>query len=53
MIDVGRTIFVNDAGERETRFFVNVASFGMSTAVLDRTSSGESKSGFRLLHRGS
>ncbi len=42
-IDVGRTIFVNDAGERETRFFVNVASFGMSTAVLDRTSSGESK----------
>jgi YegS/Rv2252/BmrU family lipid kinase len=43
VIDVGRTIFVNDAGERETRFFVNVASFGMSTAVLDRTASGESK----------
>jgi len=43
MIDVGRTLFVNDAGQRETRFFVNVASFGMSTAVLDRTSSGESK----------
>jgi diacylglycerol kinase (ATP) len=43
LIDVGRTLFVNDAGERETRFFVNVASFGMSTAVLDRTSSGESR----------
>jgi len=33
--------FVNDNGERETRFFVNVASFGMSTDVLHRTSSGE------------
>jgi YegS/Rv2252/BmrU family lipid kinase len=43
MIDVGRALFVNDAGERETRFFVNVASFGMSTAVLDRTASGEAK----------
>lgn len=43
MIDVGRALFVNDAGKRETRFFVNVASFGMSTAVLDRTASGESK----------
>ena len=28
--------FVNDAGERENRYFVNVASFGMSTAVLER-----------------
>lgn len=43
LIDVGRTLFVNDQGKRETRFFVNVASFGMSTAVLDRQSSGESK----------
>lgn len=43
LIDVGRTLFVNDAGKRETRCFVNVASFGMSTAVLDRTSSGESR----------
>src|SRR6266571_4596434 len=33
-IDAGRGTFVNDVGERETRFFVNVASFGMSTAVL-------------------
>ena len=42
-IDAGRVTFVNDSGERETRFFVNVASFGMSTAVLDKTASGEAK----------
>lgn len=40
-IDFGRVNFVNDKGERETRFFINVASFGMSTDVLHRTSSGE------------
>jgi YegS/Rv2252/BmrU family lipid kinase len=40
-IDFGRVTFVNDSGERETRFFINVASFGMSTDVLHRTSSGE------------
>src|SRR5205814_4899183 len=42
-IDAGRVTFVNDQGERETRFFINVASFGMSTSVLDRTSSGEAR----------
>ena len=42
-IDVARVAFVKDNGERETRFFVNVASFGMSTAVLSRAASGESK----------
>lgn len=40
-IDAGRVALVNDHGERETRFFINVASFGMSTDVLHRTSSGE------------
>jgi len=35
VIDVGRVTFVNDRGEREIRNFVNVASFGMSTAVLE------------------
>ncbi|MDX6290917.1 MAG: hypothetical protein QOH42_2716, partial [Blastocatellia bacterium] len=30
LIDVARVAFINDGGERETRFFVNVASFGMS-----------------------
>lgn len=43
VIDAARVTFVNDGGERETRFFVNVASFGMSTEVLTRTASGESK----------
>jgi len=43
VIDAGRVTFVNDNGERETRFFVNVASFGMSTDVLSRTASGEAK----------
>jgi YegS/Rv2252/BmrU family lipid kinase len=43
VIDAGRVTFVNDRGERETRFFVNVASFGMSTEVLSRTASGEAR----------
>ena len=43
IIDAARVTFVNDGGERETRFFVNVASFGMSTEVLTRTASGESR----------
>src|SRR5437660_12708962 len=36
MIDAGRVTFVNDSGDRETRFFINVASLGMSTEVLSR-----------------
>ena len=36
-MDAGRVTFVNDRGEREMRYFINVASFGMSTSVLDRT----------------
>jgi diacylglycerol kinase (ATP) len=43
LIDAGRVVFVNDEGERETRFFVNVASFGMSTVVLERQRSGDAK----------
>ena len=42
-IDAVRVTFINDLGERETRFSINVASFGMSTEVLDRTSTGEAK----------
>src|SRR5437870_603779 len=42
-VDAGRVTFMNDRGEHEIRFFINVASFGMSTGVLDRTSSGEAK----------
>ena len=43
VIDAVRVTFVNDHSERETRFFVNVASFGMSTEVLSRAASGESR----------
>ena len=43
VIDAGRVTFVNESGERETRFFINVASLGMSTEVLSRTASGEAK----------
>ncbi len=39
-IDVGRVSFVNDRDQHETRFFLNVASFGMSTDVLERARRG-------------
>ncbi len=42
-IDAVRVTFINDAGERETRHSINVASFGMSPNVLDRAASGEAK----------
>src|SRR6266705_285141 len=45
-IDAGRVTFVNDAGERENRYFVNVASFGMSTAVLERQKATDLKKWF-------
>jgi YegS/Rv2252/BmrU family lipid kinase len=42
-IDAVRIAFINESGERETRYSINVASFGMSTEVLDRAASGEAK----------
>lgn len=41
-IDAGRVGFVNDHGGHETRFFINVASFGLSPEVLARNSAGNS-----------
>lgn len=41
LIDVGRVGFMNKKGEHETRFFINVASFGLSPDVLARTSGTE------------
>ena len=35
-IDVGRVTFTTDAGEHESRYFVGVASFGMSADVIGR-----------------
>ena len=43
IVDAVRVAFINDKGERETRYSVNVASFGLSTKVLDHASSGEAK----------
>jgi len=41
LIDVGRVGFLNPHGQHETRFFINVASFGLSPDVLTRTSGGD------------
>lgn len=35
-MDAGRVSFMNDAGEEESRYFVNVASFGMGGDVIER-----------------
>jgi YegS/Rv2252/BmrU family lipid kinase len=36
VMDAGRVSFLNERGEEETRFFVNVASFGMGGDVIRR-----------------
>ncbi len=36
LIDVGRVTYSNPAGLEETRYFLGVASFGMSAAVIER-----------------
>jgi diacylglycerol kinase (ATP) len=41
MIDVGRVLFTGERGEEESRFFVNVASFGMGGDVINRVKSRE------------
>ena len=35
-MDAGRVSFLNDAGAEESRYFVNVASFGMGGDVIER-----------------
>jgi YegS/Rv2252/BmrU family lipid kinase len=35
-IDVGRVTYINTASVQDTRYFLNVASFGMSAAVIER-----------------
>jgi YegS/Rv2252/BmrU family lipid kinase len=39
-IDVGRVTFLKDNGEHESRFFLGVASFGMSADVIARVKAG-------------
>ncbi len=36
MIDVGRVTFTTNEGEQETRYFLGVASFGMTAEVIER-----------------
>jgi len=36
LMDVGRISYVNHEGENETRYFLGVASFGMSPEVIER-----------------
>ncbi|MDT5269655.1 MAG: hypothetical protein QOH49_1841 [Acidobacteriota bacterium] len=40
-MDAGRVTFTNEGGEEESRFFVNVASFGMGGDVIKRVKSRE------------
>ena len=39
-IDVGRVTFLKDDGEHESRYFLGVASFGMSADVIARVKAG-------------
>jgi diacylglycerol kinase (ATP) len=39
-IDVGRVTFLKDDGEHESRYFLGVASFGMSADVITRVKAG-------------
>ncbi|HYJ84777.1 MAG TPA: diacylglycerol kinase family protein, partial [Pyrinomonadaceae bacterium] len=39
-IDVGRVTYANDAGELESRYFLGVASFGMSADVIAKVKEG-------------
>lgn len=41
VMDAGRVTFTNERGEEESRFFVNVASFGMGGDVIKRVKSRE------------
>ena len=40
-LDAGRVTYLNERGEEESRFFVNVASFGMGGEVIRRVKSRE------------
>ncbi len=40
LIDVGRITFTRDDGEQESRYFLGVASFGMSADVIARVKQG-------------
>ena len=43
-MDVGRVTYLNHKGEEESRHFLGVASFGMSTDIINRVKEGGSRS---------
>ena len=42
-IDVGRATYINHEGAEETRYFLGVASFGMSTEIIERVKAKDSR----------
>jgi diacylglycerol kinase family enzyme len=48
VVDAGRATFVDHEGETATRHFVNVASFGFSSAVASRANASSKKLGGRM-----
>jgi YegS/Rv2252/BmrU family lipid kinase len=42
-MDVGRVTYLNHKGEEESRHFLGVASFGMSTDIINRVKAGGSR----------
>ncbi|MDQ3820492.1 MAG: diacylglycerol kinase family lipid kinase, partial [Acidobacteriota bacterium] len=42
-IDVGRVTYLNHGGAEETRYFLGVASFGISTEIIGRVKAGDSR----------
>jgi diacylglycerol kinase (ATP) len=47
-IDVGKASFINHAGQRETRYFLNIASFGSSGLVVKKVNSTSKRFGAHL-----
>jgi diacylglycerol kinase (ATP) len=42
-VDVGRVHYINHEGEQETRYFLGVASFGMSGEVIERVKANDAR----------
>jgi len=47
-IDIGRASYLNDQGKIEVRHFINVASFGMSGHVIEKSKEGSATMGGKV-----
>lgn len=47
-IDVGKATFINHAGEQETRYFLNIASFGSSGLIAKKVNATSKRLGAQL-----